>query len=72
MQNKLLLIKWLQFGLIINSDRSVNKMMISINTEVIQKPLETMKVAVPAILYTVQNNLLFLALSYLDAATYQV
>lgn len=47
-------------------------MMISINTEVIQKPLETMKVAVPAILYTVQNNLLFLALSYLDAATYQV
>ena len=27
---------------------------------------------VPAALYTVQNNLLFIALSNLDAATYQV
>lgn len=30
------------------------------------------KVSVPAILYTVQNNLLYIALSHLDAATYQV
>ncbi|VDM69178.1 unnamed protein product [Strongylus vulgaris] len=29
-------------------------------------------VAVPAVLYVIQNNLLFLALSKLDAATYQV
>jgi len=34
--------------------------------------VEFLKVSVPAILYTVQNNLLFLALSHLDAATYQV
>ncbi|CAJ0931993.1 unnamed protein product, partial [Mesorhabditis belari] len=33
---------------------------------------ETLKIAVPAVLYVVQNNLLFLALSMLDAATYQV
>ncbi|CAJ0570111.1 unnamed protein product, partial [Mesorhabditis spiculigera] len=33
---------------------------------------ETFKIAVPAFLYVVQNNLLFFALSKLDAATYQV
>ena len=40
--------------------------------EVFDKPSETLKVSVPAILYVVQNNLLFFALSKLDAATYQV
>ncbi|KAK5977002.1 UDP-N-acetylglucosamine transporter [Trichostrongylus colubriformis] len=43
-----------------------------IYTEVVQKRRETLKVAVPAVLYVIQNNLLFLALSKLDAATYQV
>ncbi|XP_064079063.1 UDP-N-acetylglucosamine transporter-like [Macrobrachium nipponense] len=33
---------------------------------------ETLKLAIPACLYVVQNNLLFIALSNLDAATYQV
>ncbi|EGD77469.1 UDP-N-acetylglucosamine transporter [Salpingoeca rosetta] len=32
----------------------------------------TLKLSVPALLYTVQNNLLFIALSNLSAATYQV
>ena len=39
---------------------------------VFSKPADTFKMAVPALLYTVQNNLLYLALSNLDAATYQV
>jgi len=34
--------------------------------------LETLWVAVPAFLYTVQNNLLYIALTKLDAATFQV
>ena len=34
--------------------------------------LDTLKCCVPALLYTVQNNLLFLALSNLDPPTYQV
>lgn len=40
--------------------------------DIIVKSRETLKVGVPALLYVVQNNLLFYALSRLDAATYQV
>ena len=39
---------------------------------VLQSPAEMAKLSVPSFLYTVQNNLLYLALSNLDAATYQV
>lgn len=38
----------------------------------VQSPLEILKLCVPSLLYTVQNNLLYLALTNLDAATYQV
>jgi solute carrier family 35 (UDP-sugar transporter), member A1/2/3 len=43
-----------------------------LNTDIIQKPTETLKLLIPSALYTLQNNLLFIALSNLDAATYQV
>eukprot|EP01054_Gregarina_sp_Poly1_P010726 Gregarina_sp_Poly_1__10725@NODE_814_length_6190_cov_237_531439_g591_i0_p3_GENE_NODE_814_length_6190_cov_237_531439_g591_i0NODE_814_length_6190_cov_237_531439_g591_i0_p3_ORF_typecomplete_len379_score35_47Nuc_sug_transp/PF04142_15/1e03Nuc_sug_transp/PF04142_15/1_4e100CRTlike/PF08627_10/9_6e19CRTlike/PF08627_10/72TPT/PF03151_16/1_7e11UAA/PF08449_11/5_4e11SLC35F/PF06027_12/1_4e09SLC35F/PF06027_12/1_4e02PUNUT/PF16913_5/6_9e07PUNUT/PF16913_5/5_7e02EamA/PF00892_20/1_1e05EamA/PF00892_20/23TMEM234/PF1063 len=36
------------------------------------KPSETLKVGIPALLYAVQNNLLFVALSNMSPATYQV
>lgn len=39
---------------------------------VVQSPMEILKLTVPSILYTIQNNLLYLALTNLDAATYQV
>jgi len=42
------------------------------DTELVQNWADTLKVGVPALLYVVQNNLLFYALSKLDAATYQV
>uniref|UniRef100_A0A3P8WJQ9 Solute carrier family 35 member A3b n=1 Tax=Cynoglossus semilaevis TaxID=244447 RepID=A0A3P8WJQ9_CYNSE len=40
--------------------------------EIVNKPLETMKLAIPAGIYTLQNNLLYVALSNLDGATYQL
>ena len=43
-----------------------------IKREVFIDLLGTLKLSVPAFLYTIQNNLLYLALSLLDAATYQV
>lgn len=39
---------------------------------VLQAPMEMLKLTVPSLLYTIQNNLLYLALTNLDAATYQV
>jgi len=38
----------------------------------IRSPAEALKVAVPGLLYTVQNNLLFVSLSNLSGAVYQV
>ncbi len=43
-----------------------------LHEEIIVKYMNTVKTSVPAVLYTIQNNLLFLALSNLDAATFQV
>eukprot|EP00063_Salmo_salar_P070491 XP_014045326.1 PREDICTED: UDP-N-acetylglucosamine transporter-like isoform X2 [Salmo salar] len=40
--------------------------------EILNKPMETLKLAIPSGIYTLQNNLLYIALSNLDAATYQV
>lgn len=46
--------------------------MTMIKDEILNKPVENMKLAIPSGLYTIQNNLLYIALSNLDAATYQV
>ena len=35
-------------------------------------PVDSLKVAIPSGMYAMQNNLLFVALTYLDAPTYQV
>ncbi|XP_019733377.1 solute carrier family 35 member A3b isoform X2 [Hippocampus comes] len=51
---------------------SVRAMNQLLTEEILSKPLETMKLAIPAGIYTLQNNLLYVALSNLDATTYQV
>ena len=39
---------------------------------VVANPMDTIKVSVPSFVYIIQNNLLYLSASHLDAATYQV
>ena len=43
-----------------------------LNEEIVKKPIDTLKVAVPAFIYTVQNNLLYISISNLPAAVFQV
>ena len=52
--------------------QSSGNLLSELNTHVINAPMELLKLSVPSFLYTVQNNLLYLALTNLDAATYQV
>lgn len=54
------------------SDFSVHAMKELLREEIVNKPANTMKLAIPAGVYMLQSNLLFIALSNLDAATYQV
>ncbi|CAF1321561.1 unnamed protein product [Adineta steineri] len=56
----------------LENDRSINRVIRIINEEIYNKPYDTMKLAIPSGLYAIQNNLLFIALSYLNAATFQV
>lgn len=42
------------------------------HSEIICKPDDFVKLLIPAVLYTIQNNLAYVAISNLDAATYQV
>lgn len=52
--------------------KSVSKLFRILNESIIQQPMDTLKVCVPGIIYTIQNNLLYVAVSNLEAATYQV
>jgi len=55
-----------------NNNMKFDRLYRELDIDIFKRPNESLKVGVPAFLYVVQNNLLFLALSKLDAATYQV
>ena len=59
-------------ALVINEERNVIKAFKLIYEKIIRQPYDTFKTGIPALLYTLQNNLLFIAISNLDAATFQV
>lgn len=43
-----------------------------INTQIFKNPIDSLKTGVPAFLYTIQTNLVYVAISNLDAAVFQV
>ncbi|KAG7329815.1 hypothetical protein KOW79_006037 [Hemibagrus wyckioides] len=51
---------------------SVRDLYQELKEEIVHRPSETVKLVIPSGVYTLQNNLLYVALSNLDAATYQV
>lgn len=54
------------------SNYKISKLLDTVNQEILRNFRESIKVFVPAFLYTVQNNLSFYALTNLDPASYQV
>lgn len=54
------------------SEKSVIKVIHSLRLHIINNPMDTVKVAVPSIVYYIQNNLLYVAATHLDAAPNQV
>merc|ERR1719181_1889504 len=58
--------------LFLSYERGFVSAQITVRQYVLQNPQEFLKISVPSVLYCLQNNLLFIALSNLSGAAYQV
>ncbi|KAJ8397614.1 hypothetical protein AAFF_G00436130 [Aldrovandia affinis] len=63
---------FLSLGMLARETGSFGRFKSSIIENVIRSPAELMKLSIPSLVYAVQNNMAFIALSNLDAAVYQV
>ncbi|CAB3398604.1 unnamed protein product [Caenorhabditis bovis] len=57
-------------SIIIYSNGSIFKYINELKTSIVDNKSETLKVCVPALIYTLQNNLYYIALSHLEATTF--
>nr|XP_057912914.1 CMP-sialic acid transporter [Doryrhamphus excisus] len=62
----------LSTGMLAKESGSPKKMASTIKEHVFCNPRELLKLSIPSVVYAIQNNMAFLALSNLDAAVYQV
>ncbi|XP_077980144.1 CMP-sialic acid transporter-like [Glandiceps talaboti] len=58
--------------MLIREHRSISGMVRDIYKNVFCNPGDSLKMCIPSVIYMIQNNLAFVALSNLDAGTYQV
>jgi len=60
-------------GLVWNAEgRCLQRWWSALDNTIIKQPVDTLKVCVPSFVYLIQNNLLYVAASNLDVATYQI
>jgi solute carrier family 35 (UDP-sugar transporter), member A1/2/3 len=60
------------FIYVLIEQKSVAGFLQHLNDNIVKQPMDCVKVSVPAIIYIITNNLLYVASSNLDAATQQV
>uniref|UniRef100_UPI00398EBD33 CMP-sialic acid transporter n=1 Tax=Pristiophorus japonicus TaxID=55135 RepID=UPI00398EBD33 len=63
---------FLSLGMLTRDTGSLSRMLSALHEHVLRSPREMLKLSVPSLVYAVQNNMAFVALSNLDAAVYQV
>lgn len=58
--------------LVLVEEGNIEKFYEALHVTIVKQPIDTLKVCVPSLLYIIQNNLLYVSASNLDAATHQV